>query len=291
MIAYIEQIHTGIKGFVTNANSGEALPTMITISQIDKPVLNHSNFGDYYRLLNPGTYEITASSFGYVPLTQTFVINNNSIEELNFELYPETGLIENIESGDLSSLNWINDTNNPWIIENNISANGSYSIKAGSINSNQSSIIELDVNIPEVSFISFYKKISCEHTGAQTGNYYDYLSFSIDNTEQKKWAGETGWSFEQFNIAPGNHTLKWEYIKDSGVDSGIDTAWIDYIVIPNTDNNLLGDINNDGLINIIDVVQLVDIIINNEQNDQADLNNDNTINVLDIITLVNIILN
>ena len=52
-----------------------------------------------------------------------------------------------------------------------------------------------------------------------------------------------------------------------------------------------GDINNDGLINIVDVVQLVNIIINNEQNDQADLNNDNTINVLDIITLVNISLN
>tara|TARA_B100000579_G_scaffold205165_1_gene167699 strand:- start:606 stop:2552 length:1947 start_codon:yes stop_codon:yes gene_type:complete len=290
MIAYIEQIHTGVKGFVSDVTSGQALPAMITVSEIDRPILNHENFGDYYRLLNPGTYEITASSFGYMPSTKTIIISDNSISELNFKLYPATGIIEDFETGDLDNLDW-NSNNNSWVIDNNNSVNGLYSIKAGAINSNESSVIELDINIPENSIISFYKKISCEHTGAQTGNYYDYLKFSIDNIEQKKWAGETSWSFEQFNITAGDHMLKWEYIKDGGVDSGFDTAWIDYIMLPNTNNNISGDINNDGLINIIDIVQLVDIIINNQQNEQADLNSDNTINVLDIITLVNIILN
>ena len=50
------------------------------------------------------------------------------------------------------------------------------------------------------------------------------------------------------------------------------------------------DINNDGFINVVDVVQLVNIILNNEEEDSADLNNDNIVNVLDIITLVNLIL-
>ncbi len=55
---------------------------------------------------------------------------------------------------------------------------------------------------------------------------------------------------------------------------------------------LLGDINNDYLIDILDVVRLVDLILNNSQsyNVDADLNQDQMLTVLDIIILINIIL-
>jgi len=53
----------------------------------------------------------------------------------------------------------------------------------------------------------------------------------------------------------------------------------------------LGDINNDGFINVLDIVFTVNFILNNEYNSSADLNLDNTVNVLDIVQLVNIILN
>ena len=55
-------------------------------------------------------------------------------------------------------------------------------------------------------------------------------------------------------------------------------------------NNLLGDINNDGLINVIDVVLVVNIILDNVNNSLADLNNDGNIDVLDIVLIINIIL-
>ena len=54
---------------------------------------------------------------------------------------------------------------------------------------------------------------------------------------------------------------------------------------------MVGDINNDGMFNVQDIILLVDIILNDEYNEIADLNNDNIINVLDVIQLVNIILN
>ena len=54
---------------------------------------------------------------------------------------------------------------------------------------------------------------------------------------------------------------------------------------------ILGDINNDGSINVLDAISGVNLILNNEYNSSADLNVDNTVNVLDIIQLVNIILN
>ena len=52
-----------------------------------------------------------------------------------------------------------------------------------------------------------------------------------------------------------------------------------------------GDINEDGDINIQDVILLVNLILNNEYNDLADMNVDNIVNVIDVIQLINIILN
>ena len=56
-------------------------------------------------------------------------------------------------------------------------------------------------------------------------------------------------------------------------------------------NTLNGDFNNDGIINILDVVQLVNIVLANEYDSSLDMNEDGIINILDIVQLVNIILN
>ena len=57
---------------------------------------------------------------------------------------------------------------------------------------------------------------------------------------------------------------------------------------------ILGDLNFDNIINILDVVQLVSLILNNNgtpnQVVAADLNQDNIINIQDIILLINQIL-
>ncbi|MDB3868480.1 serine hydrolase, partial [Candidatus Marinimicrobia bacterium] len=58
-----------------------------------------------------------------------------------------------------------------------------------------------------------------------------------------------------------------------------------------TDFIAIGDINSDGIINILDVVQVVNLILGNFYQDSADLNDDGIINVLDIVQIVNIILN
>jgi hypothetical protein len=55
-------------------------------------------------------------------------------------------------------------------------------------------------------------------------------------------------------------------------------------------NTLSGDINNDGIVNILDVVQVVNLVLSNEYEELGDLNEDSIINVLDIVQLVNIIL-
>ena len=60
----------------------------------------------------------------------------------------------------------------------------------------------------------------------------------------------------------------------------------------NPHSRTLGDINDDGVINIIDIVLIVNLILNNNDFDSnADLNNDQTINIVDIVALVNVIIN
>jgi len=54
---------------------------------------------------------------------------------------------------------------------------------------------------------------------------------------------------------------------------------------------LLGDINNDGEINILDIVETVNLIFDSEYNSIADMNNDNNIDILDVIAMIQVIIN
>ncbi len=58
-----------------------------------------------------------------------------------------------------------------------------------------------------------------------------------------------------------------------------------------TDFIINGDINDDSLINIQDIILIVNLILSSNYNSSADINSDQTIDILDVIQLVNIILN
>ena len=53
----------------------------------------------------------------------------------------------------------------------------------------------------------------------------------------------------------------------------------------------LGDMNNDGILNVIDIVSIVSIILFSQYLDSADMNFDGIVNILDVIQLMNIVLN
>jgi hypothetical protein len=53
---------------------------------------------------------------------------------------------------------------------------------------------------------------------------------------------------------------------------------------------VLGDLDGNGAINILDVVMLVNIVLSDGYSSEADINADDIINVLDIVLLVNLIL-
>ena len=78
----------------------------------------------------------------------------------------------------------------------------------------------------------------------------------------------------------------------------IDTQWMMYVLDELTGSNqeLLGDVNNDTFINILDVIQTVNIILGTNATPTdyelwaADMNQDGNIDILDIVLIVNTIL-
>jgi len=55
------------------------------------------------------------------------------------------------------------------------------------------------------------------------------------------------------------------------------------------DNFLLGDVNNDGIVNVLDIVSTVNFVLSGAYNQAADTNADGEINILDVVIMVNII--
>ncbi len=61
------------------------------------------------------------------------------------------------------------------------------------------------------------------------------------------------------------------------------------IIVPQ--QSIPGDINGDGIINILDVIQTVNIILGvSDVNLQADINDDGIVNILDVVILIDMIL-
>ena len=65
----------------------------------------------------------------------------------------------------------------------------------------------------------------------------------------------------------------------------------DFIYQPQNCNEcILGDINNDSILNVQDIVLMITLILDGEYDECGDVNSDGTINVQDVVIFVNIIL-
>lgn len=71
------QAHKGVHGFVRSSIGNAIGNARIHVDGIEHDIFA-ANTGDYWRLLVPGTYNITASAIGYEPVTQTAVVLEES---------------------------------------------------------------------------------------------------------------------------------------------------------------------------------------------------------------------
>ncbi|MCI4385439.1 hypothetical protein PGIGA_G00050530 [Pangasianodon gigas] len=71
LLVYMEQVHRGIKGVIKDKDTKAGIAdAIVKVDDIDHHIRSASD-GDYWRLLNPGDYEVTVMAEGYVPVTRS----------------------------------------------------------------------------------------------------------------------------------------------------------------------------------------------------------------------------
>ncbi|XP_044521695.1 carboxypeptidase N catalytic chain [Gracilinanus agilis] len=89
LISFIEEVHQGIKGVIFDENNNGVAGAVISIGGIAHDVTSGKQ-GDYFRLLLPGTYEVTATAPGYGSETTTVTVGPADPKQVNFQLRKDT---------------------------------------------------------------------------------------------------------------------------------------------------------------------------------------------------------
>jgi beta-glucanase (GH16 family) len=154
--------------------------------------------------------------------------------------------------------------------------------------------------IPPTSYSTFTNATSDFHIYELEWDE-DTMIFHVDDiylgTYFRTNSGWQQWPYDQdfyiiLNLAIGSHFMQC----DTENNLFPQTLEVDYVRVYQKQGGCeyLGDINNDGLLNVSDVVQLVGFILNEDDNDYSsnclDVNQDELINIVDIVMIVDLIL-
>ena len=133
-------------------------------------------------------------------------------------------IMEDFESGTFSN-DWSFSTTNAWtIVDGGVKGTKcAKSMNEGLHGTDYSAT--LTVNVLAAGELTFQYYVSSESN-------YDKLFFYMDNQQKGQWSGNVAWSEFVQPVTTGQHTFKWEYHKDSSVNSGDDCAKIDDIKFP-----------------------------------------------------------
>jgi hypothetical protein len=110
-----------------------------------------------------------------------------------------------------------------WFLQSAVIFQGTNAWQSGRITHNQSTVLQTVVQGPAT--VDFYWRVSSE-------SGFDFLSLLVGTSLITQISGEVNWTRYQY-VLPANqqYTIQWRYSKDSSVDSGADTGWVDNVVI------------------------------------------------------------
>ena len=119
-------------------------------------------------------------------------------------------------------------TDCPWVAELSVdAADATHDARSGTPADNGESWIETTVEGP--GQIDFQWRVSCEFDDSGARDW-DHLVFLVDNEERARLDGKTKWERASFAVVgTGTHTLRWTYVKDSGMADGEDRGWLDCV--------------------------------------------------------------
>jgi hypothetical protein len=135
---------------------------------------------------------------------------------------------ETFEGGAMLPAPWSTGGDVPWFGSAASVHAGMFAGQSGDIADDQTSTMQIQRNFVSPGVVRFWYRTSSEEG-------WDYLRFYIDGAPQDEWSGEIPWTQSGlYPVAAGNHTLMWEYSKDSSLDDFLDTVWVDDITTTNS---------------------------------------------------------
>ena len=126
---------------------------------------------------------------------------------------------------DTTNLTWITGGDANWYPQTTNTHDTVDAAQSGVIGDNQQTWIETTVTGPGT--LNFWWKASSEGGG-------DYLEFLQDGGFQTDLTGDSGWQNPSYSIAPGSHTLRWNYYKNSCCTDFLDAAFLDQVSFTNS---------------------------------------------------------
>lgn len=124
------------------------------------------------------------------------------------------------ESLDNTGLSWSTSGNGSWYGQTGTYYSGGDAAQSPWLNHNQYTTLETTVTGPGA--LSFYWRVSSE-------SCCDPVRFYIDGMQQNQISGETGWTYQSYNLASGSHSLRWTYSTDGSILTGSNAGWVDNV--------------------------------------------------------------
>lgn len=93
MLAYLAWVHRGVRGTVTDVDTGDPVFAYINVMGNPQPVFPDMAHGDYYRILLPGSYDLQFQAIGYEPLiVEDVVVTAGAATVVDVQMTLLTGL-------------------------------------------------------------------------------------------------------------------------------------------------------------------------------------------------------
>ena len=185
--------------------------------------------------LNGSTATVTPIGGGLYSLNLDVTITDSAGAKREFQPSQTSYVIvpdkftETFEHSNLTDLfQWKIYGDAPWTITNAEAQTGNYSIQPGNIGANQSSTLEITLDLPsDTSFEFAVKALS---------SFFNYLSFYIDSTLSGIYA-YNDWNFYSYNLTAGIHVLRWIYQSFESTVNQSSGIWLDNIFFPENSVN------------------------------------------------------
>ena len=222
LFQFMEECLYGIKGTVKNSN-GDPLDAMIFIDGHDTDmdssmVFTDPDIGDYHRMIEEGTYNVIASSYGYFNDTLNVYIPENSSITANFVLQPKgsyniSGTITAAGSGAPIENAEISIDNDTYTTITN--SEGNYSIDNVLEGYHQVSVVKegyttanVEINITEQNTVFNIQLYPADIEDFESGNFTHF------NWE---FSGDANWTIDNTEVYEGSYAAKSGNIGDNDV--------------------------------------------------------------------------